>query len=94
MLQRPLNRNGSFPHPGDYDNDVEDKADGRNDVNDDDDDVEDKVDGKMMKMTMTMIMKFIKKITSRHPEFESRSIPRGEMLLLWQLHVLHTMTIN
>ena len=77
MLQRPLNRNGSFPHPGDFDNDVEDKVDGRNDVNDDDDDYE-----------------TYKKITSRHPEFESRSIPRGEMLLLWQLHVLHTMTIN
>ena len=63
MLQRPLNRNGSFPHPGDYDNDVEDKVDVRNGVNDDDDDVEDKVDGKMMKMmkmTMTMIMKLIK----------------------------------
>ena len=40
MLQRPLNRNGSFPHPGDYDNDVEDKADVRNGVNDDDDDYE------------------------------------------------------
>ena len=61
MLQRPLNRNGSFPHPGDYDNDVEDKDDVRNGVNDDDDDVEDKVDGKMMKMTMTMIMKLVKK---------------------------------
>ena len=92
MLQRPLNRNGSFPHPGDYDNDVEDKADGRNDVNDDDDDVEDKVDGR--NDVNDDDYETYEKITSRHPEFESRSIPRGEMLLLWQLHVLHTMTVN